>query len=290
MGQVPARHQAILTQSYRFGEAISGAATSVLRELGAEVPLRGLQGLESHIAEVVPNTILCRTNGGVIGNVLRFVAAGKRCHVLGGTKALESLLTDVQKVKQGMAARSPELLGFHSWKAVMSFSLRPEGEYLRGLVNLVQEYGEANMLRGLAGCEADQAKAEVVCSTAHKAKGREWRHIAIDDDFRDAILRSARGHSTHAKEQKEQIKAELKLFYVALTRAQSAVQIPPALLSRFRLTRTTDALLGGDPVKVQKTGDPSQPDLMAGVVSPYHSPEPGESRRMAALWQILRNR
>jgi hypothetical protein len=39
-----------------------------------------------------------------------------RCHVLGGTKGLQLLLTDVKRVKQGAGAQSPELLGFSTWK------------------------------------------------------------------------------------------------------------------------------------------------------------------------------
>lgn len=81
--------------------------------------------------------ILARSNAGVMTNVLRCLAQSLRCAVVGGTKELQRVLADVQRVKQGQPAQSPELVGFQSWKDVMSFSNQAEGEGLRALVNLV---------------------------------------------------------------------------------------------------------------------------------------------------------
>jgi hypothetical protein len=134
MEQIVSRHRVLLSQSFRFGKAIADAASVIIRQLGAKDPVRGLDRLDSHLARVRPNVILARSNAGVMGSILYCLQNGIRCHVLGGTRDLERVLEDVRRVKQRTIAQSPELLGFHSWKDVMSFSVQPEGEYLRGLV------------------------------------------------------------------------------------------------------------------------------------------------------------
>jgi superfamily I DNA/RNA helicase len=284
MAQVSTPHQVLLSQSYRFGPVIANAASTIIRELGAKHPVRGVTGMESHLTSLRPEVILCRSNVGVIGNVIRYLSRELRCHVLGGTEGLEALLTDVKRVKQGAGAHSPELLGFTTWKDVMSFSGQAEGEYLRGLVNLVQEYGEDIMLRALSRCEAAESSASVVCATAHKAKGREWRHVTVDSDFEVAISRSSPSINS---DRKASLEAEFRLLYVAVTRAMTAVQLPHSILERFSLRVTTDKLLGTDDRTSVKTPDPADDSALSGVISPYHSPRAGESREMASLRRIL---
>lgn len=105
---------------------------------------------------------------------MAFLSRNIPCAVPGGTQQLERLLQDVQRIKQGLPAKVPELLGFQSWGEAMSLSVKPEGEHLRALVSLVQEHGESRMLTALRLCERDETRARIVCLTAHKAKGREW--------------------------------------------------------------------------------------------------------------------
>jgi hypothetical protein len=206
-----------------------------------------------------------------------------RCHVLGGTKGLEVLLTDVKRVKQGSGAQSPELFGFSTWKDVMSFSGRTEGEYLRGLVNLVQEYGEDVMLRTLARCEVAESTANIVCATAHKAKGREWQYVMVDSDFEPSRSKS----SSTTSGRRGSLGAELRLLYVAVTRARTAVQLPPAILERFGLRATTGDTVGLDTPPSTETTSLTDAAGLSGVISPYHSPRAGESKEMASLRRIL---
>jgi superfamily I DNA/RNA helicase len=57
-----------------------------------------------------------------------------------------------------------------------------------------------------------------VISTAHKAKGREWRSLRLLDDFvrQDSV---------------EPDPAEMRLLYVAITRAKEQLDAPDAVLS-----------------------------------------------------------
>ena len=239
--QVHTQHCCLLSQSFRFGREIASAATIVLRTLGARQPLRGNSQVPSHIGRVRPDAILARSNAGVITNVLRCLNQGMRCAVVGGTKELERLLSDVQRVKQDQPAQSPELVGFSTWKDVMSFSTQAEGEGLRALVNLVQEHGEARMLRALSGCEPSETTAQIVCSTAHRAKGREWNYVQLDPDFEAGFGRAVRLGLAQAQ---KATASEARLLYVALTRAKLGVSLPRDIAKRYGIRSTTKSLLG----------------------------------------------
>ena len=240
MEQVATKYKTLLSQSFRFGPEIAAGATIIIRKLGARHPLLGSPAIESHIARVRPEAILSRSNTGVISNVLLCLQKNIRCFVLGGTEELARLLEGVQRMKQGVPAQVPELLGFKSWREVMALSVQPEGEHLRGLVNLVQEHGEDRMLAGLAKCERHEGAAELVCATAHRAKGREWGYVRLDEDFEIGLLRASRlwPAGTAAYE------AEARLVYVAMTRAKRCVQLPLGLQKRFGIRNTTTKTLG----------------------------------------------
>jgi superfamily I DNA/RNA helicase len=292
MEQVLTNHQVLLSQSFRFGTAIADAATIVIRRLGAQQPLRGGAGVESHLARVRPNVILARSNAGVIGSVLQCLARGITCHVLGGTRELERVLEDVKRIKQGTMAQSSELLGFSLWKDVMAFSVQPEGEYLRGLVTLVQEYGEETMLRAIAKCEKEEGAAQIVCSTAHKAKGREWGYVRVNSDFDSAFARASKASSPNDRrgDHRGSFEAEARLLYVAMTRAKVAVHLPQGVMSRFGLTPTTSETLG-EKIFANSPDEGAnqqlQDGILSGVVSPYHSPRHDDSKEMIALRKVF---
>ena len=240
MEQVRTQHRTLLSQSFRFGAQIAAAASIVLNRLGARVPVRGLSSIPSEIGRLRPQAVLARSNAGVIGNVLRALTRGQRCFVLGGTAELERLLLDIERIQAGQAATSPELLGFSTWKDVLRISLSPEGEHLRSLVLLVQQHGARQILAGLAACERSEASAELVCSTAHRAKGREWNYVRLDADFEAGFLRAMRSPPT---DQAADLAAECRLLYVALTRARLGVQLPREIGKRFGIRKTTDEIL-----------------------------------------------
>ncbi len=172
----------------------------------------------------------------------------------------------------------------------MTFSVQPEGEYLRSLVNLVQEHGEDRMLSALDRCEDTEETAEIVCSTAHRAKGREWDHVRLHTDFESGFVRAGKTHSGNVDQGKSSFDAEARLLYVAMTRARLAVHLPPEIKTRFGLRNTTTEILGRASLETpparlaEDQGSHEQPQ----AVSPYHAPRAGDSREMAALKRIFR--
>jgi superfamily I DNA/RNA helicase len=239
MDRVATKHRACLTQSFRFGEAIAAAASAVIERLGAKEKLRGDARVTSHLCPVWAETILCRTNMGVMTHLLAEHALDHRCYVLGGTLDLQRLLEDVSRLKRGRQADTPELFGFASWSEVMEFTGTQEGEHLKTFVKLVNEHGEPRLLAEVRRCAESEDDCDVILSTAHKAKGREWKTVLVDSDFESSFVNGQR-----RTQNRTELESELRLFYVALTRAIEAVELPATLLTHFGLAYTSNDRVG----------------------------------------------
>jgi hypothetical protein len=281
METVSIQHHVRLTQSYRFGPDIAACATKIISRLGAVHPVQGLHSIASFIGPVDPNAIISRTNTGVIRNLFRSLSSGLSCFVLGGTKALESLLIDVVRVKQGAIAQSAELLGFSRWQDVMSFSAKSEGDHLRGLVSLVEEYGEDRLLRTLAQCCPNERDADIVCSTVHRAKGREWDYVQIDSDFLAVQGETARKPAFLSDP------SELRLLYVAATRARYGLSVPGFILNNLGIQERSTAREYEVECNSSRQSNAEIDHRLLGVVSPYHSPLASETCELKVLRRRL---
>lgn len=82
------------------------------------------------------------------------------------------------------------------------------GESIRTFVQLVGQHGEGKLWAAVTSAEDDESTADVILSTAHKAKGREWDSVRLASDFVSSRL----GSHPDAP-------SEVRLFYVAMTRA-----------------------------------------------------------------------
>lgn len=223
MSRVKTQGQAYLTQSFRFGPEIAEAATSVLRTLGERKAIRGNEAIRSSIGHTgFAGTVLARTNAMVISEVLDALNRGIVPHIVGGTDEILSLVSDVFNLMDGKTASHSDFFGFTNWDQVVAFSDTDEGEDLKPFVSLVQKYGPKALWASLKQTAATEDDAGIVISTAHKAKGRQWKGVRIADDFA--------GVQTKIGEIPQE---ESRLFYVAITRAQEKLDIDPRLLRSF---------------------------------------------------------
>jgi hypothetical protein len=217
--------ESFLTQSFRFGPEIASAATNVLRTLGEQRNLRGNPGRQSEVLfGGTARTILARTNATVISEVLGSLNANETPCVIGGTAELEQLVKDVFGLKEGKPGKRPELFGFRDWSEVIAFSQTEEGAELRMFVQLVLQHGEKALYKAVKSAVEDESQADIVISTTHKAKGREWESVRIATDFAS----SAKQDSQPVPEE------EVRLFYVAMTRAKNRLVVDRETLTFFQ--------------------------------------------------------
>jgi hypothetical protein len=227
-----------LTESFRFGICIAEAASRILGALGETLTIRGNPSVDSQLGCVTPRAILCRTNAEVISRCLDALGLDLLPHIVGGTQELIRLLGGVSTLKRGLPCEIPDFFGFKNWGEVVAFSESPEGQHLKSLVRIVEQHGEQALISALEQTSDEETRAGIVVSTAHKAKGREWETVEVAEDFR--IHRS----KEKPDEPDEFDPAELRLLYVAMTRAKRAVQIPDLVASAFGISQTPRAATG----------------------------------------------
>lgn len=207
-----------LSQSFRFGPAIAEVANVVLGRIGSDLRVRGLESIGSEVVterdpSAVPDAVLCRTNATSVRHVLQHRAAGRSVHLVGDGKDVLSFARAAQELQQTGRTGHPELACFLDWPMVQQYvSADPQGHELRLLVQLVDEFGVPVIESALSGT-CREADAQVVVSTAHKAKGRQWSTVALADDF------------PVGTDDKPIDQAERKLQYVAVTRAQHVLDL-----------------------------------------------------------------
>lgn len=224
MEEISGCEEACLTASFRFGPEIAEVASEVLGTLGERRRLTGNPAMDSRIVpDEDTRTVLARTNATLVAEALDAARRELRPHVVGGVGDLQKLVGDVFELKNGDPASCPELFGFGSWKEVVAFAEDEEGEHLQPFVKLVHQHGEHKLWAAIRNVVEDESEADVLLSTAHKAKGREWDAVRLTPDFWSRRL--SPGHPDAM--------AEVRLFYVAMTRARRVLSVDPEMLGAF---------------------------------------------------------
>lgn len=202
-----------LSQSFRFGEAVAAVANAVLDTLQEPTALRlkGFAAIPSRL-EVLPEprAFLCRTNALAVSTLIGTIAKGRKGFLVGGGADVTAFVKAAQELQRGQATSHPELACFNSWGEVQEYVKEDEGEDLKLMVKLIDEFTAEAILEALAKMPAYERDADLVISTAHKSKGREWPTVKLGSDFPSCG---------------DMQDADAKLLYVAVTRAQEVLDI-----------------------------------------------------------------
>lgn len=229
MESVEADAEAFLTQSFRFGDSIAAAATSILKVLQESRRVVGNPKKNTRISSFGPTqAILCRTNAGVVNVVIDSLASGGLPYVVGGVSELIRMLEDVGKLKRSIPSEGAEFFGFKDWNEVVDFSGTDEGESLRSFVNIVKTHGEVSLIHRLNSVPRDESRASLIVSTGHKAKGREWDSVELFSDFDPRPSKDDPSKLVMNGE-------EARLLYVAATRARELLVVPSRLAERWNV-------------------------------------------------------
>ncbi len=214
MDKIDCPRTCALSQSFRFGPAVAEVANRILNvHLNANVKLQGDPAIASRIEALEqPHCEISRTNGRVVSTLMRHLKDGRKVAVVGGTQAMIMLIEGAKTLMDGRRTTISALAPFKSWDEVVEFSESDAGGDLAVLVDLLKKYRPDTLVGALKKTEREEGQAEVVLSTAHKAKGREWATVALSSDFRMP------GNELYSPE-------ESNLLYVAATRARQVLDI-----------------------------------------------------------------
>ncbi|WP_069885951.1 UvrD-helicase domain-containing protein [Streptomyces luteocolor] len=214
-----------LSQSFRFGPHLAAEANRWLQIADAPIRLTGTNTVPTELGPLSrPDAVLCRTNVGALAAVMTLLTTGQRVALVGGGESLRTLALAARDLKEGRRTAHPELVLFTCWGDLQDYAAHdPAGGDLQPLVDLIDTHGPEAILAAVAQL-APEERAEVIVSTTHKAKGREWAGVKIADDFtppKDSEERDDQGRLLPGPIDD----GEARLAYVAVTRARSCLDL-----------------------------------------------------------------
>jgi hypothetical protein len=241
MSIAPGRELA-LTESFRFGPNVASWANVILAMLGEHRPLIGAGPFEGEVYDDPmmlyhpatrlsgngPQAVLCRGNAGVVREAVEALDAGLTTTVVGGVGDAVWMLSAAFQLYQGHRPNHPEIGLFKDWEEMIEFSESDEGGSLRPIIRIVEQH------RGGIPALCDRLKAEivdekapgvqVVITTAHKAKGREWDYVRFSEDFGSLVEEETDREGVPTGRVKLATE-EANLAYVSVTRAQRVLNL-----------------------------------------------------------------
>jgi hypothetical protein len=226
-----------LSQSFRFGSAIAESAWRILMAKPSKRPTVKLRGskkassVELHDVAVAP-VILCRTNAGLLSAAVNAAREGHKVHVVGGLGPVCEEIESAVALFRGRLdeVKSDILKRFPTWKELKAEAETSEDDVLVSLVKSVEGGTAIRDIELLRAHHTDnQAAADTIVSTTHKAKGRQFPIVALHNDYPDQNVLTRRMMAAQISGNREMEKAfleEYHVMYVAATRAQEVLRVP----------------------------------------------------------------
>ncbi|MDF5756549.1 UvrD-helicase domain-containing protein [Spongiactinospora sp. TRM90649] len=203
-----------LSQSFRFGEAVAEEANKWLEILDAPLRLRGFEAINSRVAELEePDAILCRTNAEAMAQAMAGLDKGKRVALVGGGRQIRAMAEAALQLQEGRGCDHPELCAFQNWGQVQQYAfVEEDGQDLQAMVKLIDGHGAEKIIDVADALDREEA-ADLIISTAHRSKGREWHRVRVAGDFSEP-------KPTDDGRPGKVTPADARLAYVTVTRAQ----------------------------------------------------------------------
>jgi superfamily I DNA/RNA helicase len=218
-----------LTVSWRFGKHVAEEANRWLEALHGDIRISGNPGIDSRLGAINPEeryATLCSTNAGVLEVAVNAIQSGEKTAIVGCGSEVKRLVAGCEHLQAGRESDHPELIGFGNWTELRDFteSQDCDNPTLRTMVRLSSKYGISELKKTIDSC-VDEKDARVITSTAHKSKGRQWDQVRIGSDFSEKAL-ALEEVKIPGKDGKNR-KADLRLCYVAVTRARKVLDLGP---------------------------------------------------------------
>jgi len=236
-----------LTQSFRFGWRLADMASRLLAskpEARPPHPIRGNPARETwvsmdtvsahHFPASRGDTVICRTNAGVLSAAVMAALRGMTIHVV---KGLDDLIAECEsgvalREARNRDVRHPTFLQYADWTEAKIGA--EEDANLRRLVDGIESGQLAEDLETVKRAVRPEATADLRISTAHKTKGLEFKSVILWSDFATPEKLAARYEKALAAKSGRDaaVKAALEEWhvrYVAATRAIDSLTIiePP---------------------------------------------------------------
>jgi superfamily I DNA/RNA helicase len=222
METAPAELIVNLTKSFRFGQDIADFASNILATIGETNRITGNENIVSNLSKDRQRTILCRTNSQILDTILDVedLTPEKSVHVVTGVKDLIDCMEGVDRLQNKRQSAYNLFVGFKDWSEFELYAQQTGDGEAGKIIKLVNKYGPRRLKDALVNLHSSEANADILLTTAHKSKGREWKGVELADDFKPQPEKDPDSkESTYNP-------SETRLFYVAATRAINTLKVP----------------------------------------------------------------
>lgn len=218
----------MLTQSFRFGQAVADEGGKWLTLAGGKPDVIGAPWKETRIGPVdrdSPYAILCRTNLGCCSAIIEAYEAGLSVKSVGNLSNVVGILKSALRLRAGNTTDHAALAAFPNWDALMEYVDDKElcdDQELKLVVKIVNT-GKASKLIDILGAKGSITpkpgeEPRVTVATAHSTKGMQWPQVVIGDDWTEPDPDPLTGEVTIPHE-------FARLAYVAVTRAEDVLDL-----------------------------------------------------------------
>jgi hypothetical protein len=208
-----------LSMSFRFGQAIADVANIVL---GVDW-VKGYDKVASAVFNdefAIPTTdfaYLFRTNSGLVFEAMEQIGKGVRVNIEMDTKDFTEMLWSIVALRKGddrSKVKHPDIIPFANFADFLEES-EHNPDFKRSL-NILKNNDWYKMLQTVTN-HKNTHEPDIILTTAHKSKGREFNTVVLANDFPDIYDKN--GVLIDLEDE------ERNLLYVALTRAKHKLYI-----------------------------------------------------------------
>lgn len=227
-----------LTKSFRFGQAIADVATKVLRDKHTGECIAQLTGMETiestatldDLSSEYPYTMLFRTNATLLAQAVTFIKDGVKLNIETDMSDFVKLLNSALALYTGdiKSVKHEDIIPFNTWEEMTTEAAsNPE---LSRVAKIIKDGDALDYIRTLE-THYNVRDPNVILTTAHKSKGREWDTVVLADDFPSVF--DSKGKFVGLEDQ------ERNLVYVAVTRAKKNLYFNDTVAEMLEVTQTT---------------------------------------------------
>ncbi|MDR2340550.1 MAG: UvrD-helicase domain-containing protein [Deltaproteobacteria bacterium] len=227
-----------LTKSFRCPTHVSDIANKYLSLLGAKKEFHGISGPAPPVKpHKCPNIVIGRTNAAIFDFVANNLD-NLKIHYNGGFEGYQfEMLKDLNHLRNYRQNRisDPFIKKFKSYAELEAYVSTAQDGVMMVRIEVEKKYkdlvhGIYEKMRDLQAI--DESSADLVITTAHKAKGQEYRDVTLLSDFialEDVLTRVLRSETNPVNYPLPIIlsKEEFQLIYVAVTRSFNSLDLPP---------------------------------------------------------------
>jgi F-box protein, helicase, 18 len=193
-------------------------------------------------------TIIARTNSKIFDEAVRLIRLKKKIGFVGGIEGYR--LNRLKDAYCLYANRTPEIVdpyikSFDCFSEMELYAREVEDYEIASMCKVIKEYGRQipQLVETVIKNTVDAGKADFLLTTAHKAKGLEWKCVRLADDLPNLI----EGDQIIPKDRLEP--DEFNLIYVSMTRAmdhlsfEDGCSLVPFILKYKEVIRSSPSMV-----------------------------------------------